>query len=136
MTLPGIFRAKGYIWLASRPEWAIAYSRSGNTAEVEPVGRWWAAVPEERWPEKGSAERNLIEQNWQRPYGDRINEVVFIGRHKEWDQALIEMAFTVCKLTFTELRKGMGQWRTLPDHFPEWTEGGMSAEGAGEVERI
>ncbi len=136
MSLPGILRAKGYIWLASRPEWAIAYSRSGNTAEVESVGRWWAAVPKERWPEKGSMERNLIEQNWQRPYGDRINEVVFIGRHREWDQALIEMAFTACKLTFTELRKGMGQWRNLPDHFPEWTEGGASVEEDGKVEHI
>lgn len=136
MTLSGVLRAKGYIWLASRPEWAIAYSRSGNTAGVEPVGRWWAAVPEERWPEKGSKERGLIEENWQQPYGDRINEVVFIGRQQEWDRALIEMAFSACKLTPTELRKGPDQWRTLPDRFPEWTDEEVLTEENMEVERI
>lgn len=121
MSLPGVLRAKGYVWLASRPEWAISYSRSGNTAAVEPVGRWWAAVPKQRWPAEGSQERTLIEQNWRQPYGDRINEVVFIGRHKEWDRALIEMAFAACQLTSTEIRKGVEHWRTLTDQFPEWT---------------
>ncbi|WP_052494241.1 GTP-binding protein [Nitrosospira sp. NpAV] len=121
MPLPGVLRAKGYVWLASRPEWAISYSRSGNTAAVEPVGRWWAAVPKQRWPAEGSHERALIEQNWQPPYGDRINEVVFIGRHKDWDRALIEMAFATCRLTSTEIRKGVEHWRTLTDQFPEWT---------------
>jgi G3E family GTPase len=121
MPLPGVLRAKGYVWLASRPEWAISYSRSGNTAAVEPVGRWWAAVPKQRWPAEGSHERVLIEQNWQQPYGDRVNEVVFIGRHKDWDRALIEMAFVACQLTSTEIRKGVEHWRTLTDQFPEWT---------------
>lgn len=121
MPLPGVLRAKGYVWLASRPEWAISYSRSGNTAAVEPVGRWWAAVPKQRWPAEGSQERALIEQNWQQPYGDRINEVVFIGRHKDWDRALIEIAFAACQLTSTEIRKSAAHWRALTDQFPEWT---------------
>jgi G3E family GTPase len=119
LPLPGILRAKGFVWLASRPEWAISYSRSGNTAAVEPVGRWWAAVPKERWPVKGSTERASIEQNWQQPYGDRINEVVFIGRYM--DRELIETAFAACRLTLTEIRKGSGHWRKLPDQFPAWT---------------
>ena len=66
-SLPGILRAKGYVWLASRPDWVISYSRCGNTAAVEPVGQWWAAVPEERWPAKGSEERHAIEQSWRMP---------------------------------------------------------------------
>lgn len=128
LPLPGILRAKGYVWLASRPEWAISYSRSGNTASIEPVGRWWAAVPKEDWPMEGSSERALIEQNWQEPYGDRINEVVFIGRHKEWDRELIETAFIACRLTLTELRKTPEQWRKLPDRFPKWTAIETTAE--------
>jgi G3E family GTPase len=81
--LSGVLRAKGFIWLASRPEWAISYSRCGNVATVEPVGRWWAAVPREHWPAKGSAERDSIEQAWRTPYGDRVNEVVFIVSQSE-----------------------------------------------------
>jgi G3E family GTPase len=115
--LPGILRAKGYVWLASRPEWAISYSRCGNIANVEPVGRWWAAVPKERWPAEGSEERASIEQNWRQPYGDRINEVVFIGR--DMDRDLIKKAFSECQLRSYEIRKGLDYWQKLPDQFPE-----------------
>ncbi|MBA2658100.1 MAG: GTP-binding protein [Nitrosospira sp.] len=119
LSLPGVLRAKGYVWLASRPEWAISYSRSGNTATIEPVGRWWAAVPDERWPAQGTKERKSLDDNWQRPYGDRINEVVFIGRHKEWDRELIETAFTACQLTSTEIHKSFDYWKRR-DKYPEW----------------
>lgn len=128
MPLTGILRAKGYLWLASRPEWAISYSRSGPTASVEPVGRWWAAVPRNQWPAQGSQERSLIEQNWCKPYGDRINEVVFIGRHQEWDRPAIETAFSACKLTPTEISRGPAYWRTLPDDFPEWSVTSLTEE--------
>ncbi|SFW32590.1 GTP-binding protein [Nitrosovibrio sp. Nv17] len=121
LPLAGILRAKGYVWLASRPEWAIAYSRSGNTASVEPVGRWWAAVPRKQWPARGSRERTLIERNWRKPYGDRINEIVFIGRHREWDRAVIEAAFSACRLTPAEISRGPAHWRTLSDDLPEWS---------------
>ncbi|BCT68072.1 GTP-binding protein [Nitrosospira sp. NRS527] len=128
--LPGILRAKGYVWLASRPEWAISYSRCGNIANVEPVGRWWAAVPKERWPAEGSEERASIEQNWRRPYGDRINEIVFIGR--DMDRDLIKKAFSECQLRSYEIRKGLDYWRKLPDPFPEWVAAAALAEEATE----
>jgi G3E family GTPase len=91
---PGLIRAKGYLWLATRPEWAVAYSRAGKIASLEPVGRW--------------AE----------PYDDRVNEVVFIGRGM--DRAAIEEAFSYCVLTSAEQAAGMAAWRRLPDPFPEW----------------
>jgi G3E family GTPase len=91
---PGLIRAKGYLWLATRPEWAVAYSRAGKIASVEPVGRW--------------AE----------PYDDRINEVVFIGL--DMDQASIEEAFSYCVLTDGEAAAGPGAWRDYPDPFPAW----------------
>ncbi len=118
MPLPGILRAKGYVWFGSRPEWAVSYSRAGNTATVEPVGQWWAAVPRTRWPAPDTPARVGIMANWHEPYGDRINEVVFIGRGM--DRALIERAFAACHLNFTEMRKGVEHWRQLPDPFPGW----------------
>lgn len=118
MPLPGILRAKGYVWFASRPEWAVSYSRAGNTAAAEPVGQWWAAVPRTRWPAPDTPARLGIMANWHEPYGDRINEVVFIGRGM--DRASIERAFAACHLNFTELRKGVEHWRRLPDPFPGW----------------
>ena len=118
MPLPGLLRAKGYVWLASRPDWVVSYSRAGNTATHEPVGRWWASAPRERWPAPGSPQRMAIEQRWKEPHGDRLNEVVFIGRHM--DRTAIEQAWKNAHLNFTETRKGMGHWKQLPDPFPQW----------------
>ncbi|WP_432377614.1 GTP-binding protein [Duganella sp. P38] len=90
----GLVRAKGYLWLATRPEWAVVYSRAGKIASLEPVGRW--------------AE----------PYDDRVNEVVFIGRGM--DRAEIEQAFSSCVLTDAEQAAGETAWRRYPDPFPQW----------------
>jgi len=118
LPLPGLIRAKGYVWLASRPQWVVSYSRAGNTATHEPVGRWWASAPRDRWPPKGSAQRGAIDARWQEPWGDRLNEVVFIGRHL--DRAAIEQAWKAMHLTYTEGRKGLKGWAELPDPFPQW----------------
>jgi G3E family GTPase len=91
---PGLIRAKGYLWLATRPEWAVTYSRAGKIASVEPVGRW--------------AE----------PYDDRFNEVVFIGQ--KLDRAAIEEAFSYCVLTDAEAAAGEAVWQHYPDPFPQW----------------
>lgn len=118
MPFAGLLRAKGYTWLASRPSWVVSYSRAGNVATHEPVGQWWAAAPRERWPAKGTPARAGIEKNWKEPYGDRINEVVFIGTHM--DRAAIEQAWRAMHLNFTETRKGMKGWADFKDPFPNW----------------
>ena len=116
--IPGLLRAKGYVWLASRPNWVVSYSRAGNVATNEPVGQWWAAAPKSRWPEAGTAQRKAIDDRWKELYGDRLNEVVFIGTNM--DRSLIEKAWKATHLTFTETRKGMKGWAGLPDPFPSW----------------
>ncbi len=126
MDLPfaGLLRAKGYVWLASRPEWVVNYSRAGNTATHEPVGRWWAAAPKGRWPARSKVERQNIDARWKEPYGGRLNEVVFIGCGL--DRAAIEEAWKAMHLSYTESRKGppagkgFSGWADLPDPFPQW----------------
>ena len=117
-TLPSVLRAKGYLWIVSRPQWAISYSRAGNTANIEPAGYWWAATPKDRWPPSGDNERKLIEANWQEPHGDRINEIVFIGRNM--NQAEIKQELDLCKLNFTEKQKSIEYWKNYQDPFPIW----------------
>lgn len=116
--LAGLIRAKGYVWLASRPDWVVSYSRAGNVATHEPVGQWWAAVPRTRWPAAGTPERLGLERHWKEPHGDRINEVVFIGH--SMDRPAIERAWKAAHLNFTETRKGSKGWAGLNDPFPSW----------------
>ncbi|MDP2817693.1 MAG: GTP-binding protein [Polaromonas sp.] len=117
--IPGLLRAKGYVWLASRPDWVISYSRAGTQATVEPVGQWWAASPRDRLPPLGGEQRKAIDARWQEPWGDRINEIVFIGTNM--NRVAIEQAVKNAQLSFTETRKGKAHWKTLHDPFPSWT---------------
>ena len=118
LPLSGVLRAKGYVWLASRPEWAISYSRAGNIANVEPVGYWWAATERARWPEKNDPEHALILENWQEPYGDRVNEIVFIGQYL--DRPAIEAILAACQLTAAEKELPDSRWVKAGDPFPIW----------------
>lgn len=56
--LPGVIRAKGHFWIATRPDWVAEFSLAGALSGVTPLGTWWASVPRERWPSHDS--RGLI----------------------------------------------------------------------------
>ena len=115
--IAGVVRSKGYFWLASRPEWVASLSGAGKLMNIEPVGLWWAAVPQERWPLDAESLAELKE-GWSEPHGDRYQEIVFIGQ--DMDKSAIEAGLKRCQLNYTETRKGMAAWRKLPDPFPQW----------------
>ena len=81
--LPGVIRAKGHFWIATRPEWVAEFSLAGSLSSVKPIGTWWANVPQERWPEHVAAS-DYITQHWADPWGDRRQELVFIGAGIDW----------------------------------------------------
>ena len=115
--IKGVVRSKGYFWLASRPEWVASLSGAGKLMNIEPVGLWWASVPKERWP-TDAASLAEVKAGWSEPYGDRYQELVFIGQ--DMDQAAIEADLKKCQLNSTEPRQGMAAWRKLPAPFPQW----------------
>ncbi len=113
--LPGVIRAKGHFWIATRPHWAAEFSLAGAMSSIRPLGMWWAAVPEERLPGHPDA-RAEIARNWVEPWGDRRQELVFIGAGLDrkairaaLDAALVDTA------AFTP-----AAWADLPDPFPRW----------------
>ncbi|MGJ8627431.1 MAG: GTP-binding protein [Sulfitobacter sp.] len=115
--MPGVIRAKGHFWMATRPDWVAEFSLAGALSTVKPLGNWWATVPRERWPENEGG-KAYFAQHWQEPWGDRRQEIVFIGAGIDWaalkarlDAALLPegSATTVDNLP-----------TTLPDPFPGW----------------
>ena len=81
--LPGVIRAKGHFWIATRPEWVAEFSLAGALSSVSPLGTWWASVPRERWPQ-GEAIDAYFAEHWREPLGDRRQEIVFIGAGIDW----------------------------------------------------
>ena len=64
------------------------------------------------------AELEELEKQWREPFGDRMNEMVFIGR--ALDRPAIEAAWRRLHLSPDECRRGPAYWASLPDPFPAW----------------
>lgn len=118
--LPGVIRAKGFFWLATRMAWAGEWHLAGRIGRHEGAGFWWAAQPETRWP-NDAAWRAGIAQHWHEPWGDRRQEIVFIG--VGIDEPSLRRDLDACLLTDAEMKGGSKAWARLPDPFPAWREG-------------
>ncbi|KRS10894.1 4-hydroxytetrahydrobiopterin dehydratase [Roseovarius atlanticus] len=114
--LPGVIRAKGHFWIATRPDWVAEYSLAGALSSVTPLGQWWATVPKERHPEHAGAQEYL-RAHWQEPWGDRRQEIVFIGAGIDWPalKARLDAA-----LVPESAALGPDSLPHLPDPFPAW----------------
>lgn len=116
---PGVVRAKGFFWLASRPEFVGELSQAGAVVRTEGVGYWWAAIPEKNWPKDPSVV-SKVKKNWHEIWGDRRQELVFIGT-KEMDEEAIRAELDACLFDVPRgARIDTREWRKLPDPFPAW----------------
>lgn len=118
--LPGVIRAKGFFWLATRMAWAGSWQLAGAVGRHEAAGHWFAAVDRGRWPEDPDWRANVAAL-WQEPHGDRRQEIVFIGIGM--DQGALRHDLDACLLTNAEVQAGPGAWVRFPDPFPEWRLG-------------
>ncbi|KJS05811.1 MAG: 4-hydroxytetrahydrobiopterin dehydratase [Gammaproteobacteria bacterium BRH_c0] len=112
-----LIRSKGYFWLASRPEFAGQWSQAGGMARYGFAGMFWKAVPRERWPEDEDYLASIKSQ-WQEPFGDMRQELVFIGQNLDREQ--FTRALDNCLLSEEEVLAGRDYWQALPDPFPAW----------------
>lgn len=116
---PGVIRAKGFFWLATRPAFVGELSAAGPLVRTQRRGFWWAAVPEAQWPDEPrwrEAIRGRIDPVWD----DRRQEIVFIGTDP-MDEAEIRSALDACLAGASE--EGPfepADWAHLPDPFPAW----------------
>ncbi len=116
---PGtLLRSKGFFWLASRFEVAGQWSQAGGVMRYGAAGYWWAAVPQEHWPEDPAYRERVVER-CEGEFGDRRQELVFIGQGL--DEALIRSRLDAALLTADELAAGPMAWANLTDPFPAWT---------------
>jgi len=123
--LDSVIRAKGHFWLATRPDYLGELAVAGSQTITARMGRWWATVPKNRWPDDGSFEEFVL-KHWDPIWGDRRQELVFIGIdmdetriRSELDDCLVESA------AFTP-----EHWVALEDPFPPWESAQPALEPA------
>ncbi|MGB5886452.1 MAG: zinc metallochaperone GTPase ZigA [Acinetobacter venetianus] len=115
----GVIRSKGFFWLASDPEFAGSWSQAGAMARHGVAGYWWAAVPDEHWPEDPQS-REAIQKNWNDQTGDARQEIVLIGM--EMDQEDLIQRFDACLLDENEILLGVETWQNFENPFHGWTD--------------
>lgn len=112
-----IIRSKGLFWLASRPEQALIWGQAGGSLRADSAGVWWSSMPfEKRMQYVGFLQnQQAIEEGWSEQFGDRKNEIVFIGQ--DMDEKRIRAELDACLSTDAELRTG--KWKNgYEDTFP------------------
>ncbi len=114
--MPGVIRAKGHFWIATRPGWVAEFSLAGSLSSIKPLGTWWASVPKDRWPDHESA-RAYMRAHWQDPWGDRRQELVFIGAGIDWPALQTKLDDCLVPDTATS---GPDDLPDYPDPFPLW----------------
>lgn len=115
---PGVLRAKGFFWLATRPHHVGELSQAGPLVRTARIGLWWAAVPREQWPHHAGfleAIGPYVDPVW----GDRRQEIVFIGADP-MDEAALRAELDTCLIAEEAFRPE--RWRNLPDPFASWSQ--------------
>jgi G3E family GTPase len=110
-----IVRAKGFFWLPTRNDMTGLLSQAGPSIIIQGAGEWVATYPENERKEILAEEVELAER-WDPVYGDRLNEIVFIGL--EMNREEIEQSLDSCLLTEKEMTE---DWTEFKDPIPAFT---------------
>jgi len=114
--LAGLFRAKGFFWLATRMDEVGGLNLAGSEVHCSSAGKWWAArtdaIREAEMPERTRKE-------WREPYGDRRQSFAVMGLDIE--PKILQDRLDACLLTDSEMAEGENHWSTFADPFPSWS---------------
>ena len=114
---PGVLRSKGFFWISSRPDFVGEVSQAGAFVRHQGIGRWWASVPEDKWPKEITFQKS-IKKYWNKEYGDRRQEIVFIGLKSEMDVKTIKEKLDNCLIKNYLSKPNFFQ--EFADPFPLW----------------
>jgi len=113
-----VIRSKGLFWIASRPDHALNFSSAGGSLKADAAGVWWASMPFSERIKYGNFVSNQeeIESEWNKQFGDRKIELVFIGQNL--NVALITKELDRCLLSNDELNDLENKNLVFQDNWP------------------
>jgi G3E family GTPase len=114
--LSGVFRAKGFFWLATRMDLVGGLNLAGRDRHCAAAGQWWAAR-DEHTREQEMPQRTRKE--WKEPFGDRRQAIALMG--VDFQVEACKAHLDACLLTDSEMSAGPESWATLSDPFPSWS---------------
>ncbi|KAH8808643.1 PiT family inorganic phosphate transporter [Xylogone sp. PMI_703] len=104
-----MLRSKGFFWLATRPQQHGEWSQAGGILTLQGGAPWFSVIDRAHWPDDPAIVK-AIEADFQEPWGDRRQEIVFIGEHI--NEKVVTECFDKCLLTTPEMRR----WERIMRH--------------------
>ena len=95
-----IIRAKGYVWFHDDDIHVQLFEQAGRNASVTIVSNWVAAFGKKE-REREIREHPEILEDWDEKYGDRFNQIVFIGKNLNRDQIISRLQTCVHEESLT-----------------------------------
>jgi G3E family GTPase len=129
----GVLRSKGFFWVAAEHRVAYEWSQAGGSSGIKAAYLWWAAVPREHWP-AGLREGVDRKRPWHSRYGDRRQELVFIGI--DMDETRLRERLDACLLAPELACQESSTWSSMPNPFPSLEASAPALNLQGTTERI
>lgn len=85
-----LIRAKGYIWFSDSDADVQLFEQAGRNSSVMEVSYWIDALVEEQ-KQAYIADNPDIKDNWDEQFGDRENQIVFIGKGYNQQEIIAEL---------------------------------------------
>ena len=86
-----LIRAKGYIWFSDADADVQLFEQAGRNSSVTEVSYWVDALVEEQKNAMLEQDEEL-KNNWDEEFGDRLNQIVFIGKSLDQNKIKSELA--------------------------------------------
>jgi len=102
-----LIRAKGFLWLADTHDLMTTFSHAGNLVTMTPGGVWTAL--ETKAYRGTKEEKSKLCKDWVAPWGDRRQELVFIGQNLNHQS--IQTVLDECLLSDDEFAMGIDYWK-------------------------
>jgi len=111
LAMSSVIRSKGFCWLADSHVAANYWSHAGSSFEIQCIGRWWATLGQDKWPQEAKEDILLDFDNPSRDesnnfasVGDRRQEIVLIGKglNHGWRRVVIRKILESCLVSDEE----------------------------------
>ncbi|KAI1109380.1 P-loop containing nucleoside triphosphate hydrolase protein [Nemania sp. NC0429] len=103
-TFGPLLRSKGFLWLATRPSMFGEWSQAGVMLTISGGDLWRCELPDSELPNNPKA-REAIMRDFQGKWGDRRQEIVFIGQQmRNGGETRLRKALDSCLLDDAEFK--------------------------------
>merc|ERR1712146_129805 len=103
-----LLRSKGFVWLATCDKKLIEWSQAGSLLTVEDADIGWLVDYPDIW--KGTPHEEKVRNDFVEPYGDRRQELVFIGQNL--DVSKLKAILDECLVDDELFEAGPEEWES------------------------